>query len=804
MVEIFVKPFGATQFQKLDIREDVSIPITYSIADIRNPEKREGSFTKTIALPGTKINNTLFGNIFKISKSTFYATDFNPNKKADCLILEDSIEIFKGSLRLADINYLEDGEIVYNCVVFGQTTDLFFSLGNTLLTDLFEVDDALNHAWTRSNIVTSWSAPVGVGYVYPMIDYGDHLEETRNTWDTKEFYPAVYVKEYFERIFEKAGYTYTSAFLNSTTDIFNKLIIPYNKGVAKKTVDEIAFNSAEVIVTPTVNKTQTLTKLSQGGWNNLFYTSYTYGYTLQSAIPYYRELSDPSSSFISSGSSNLFTVPKTGFYNITNVIGINNAVLNNPPAASGYNYVYRINVFAKIFNVTTSTTVKDQLIYSINETDTLPQTHVPYDYQTGNIALTAGHVLSVLYRFEINYFLSNLNNSIPTYLPIFSWDMMATNCNLKFTLLDFYQQGEILSIKSFIPEKILCKDFFSSIVKMFNLYIEPDKNNSKNLLIEPRNEYYSTETQVLNWSDKVNRDIPWKITPLGELDFKSLVFSYKEDKDYDNQSYKYKWGEVYGSKIITIDNDFLTNEKKIEPIFSATPTVVDDENWNNSRAIPRIINESIGQTASVIRILYYGGLIDSEQWTFIENGNRQAKTQYPYSGMNNHPEYVDIDLCFDMPLEVFWKIDNKNYLNNNLYNIYYYKMINEIIDVDSKLLELEVLLTAQDLFNINFGKKIFIDDTYYILNKIIDADRTQTQLCKVELLKLKYGVNYVGGQSRIVNNVQRKKLIEIVDGGENIVGSSLNGPPAIVEGGLNEVRSLGATSEIIILTGGLN
>jgi hypothetical protein len=207
VVELFVKPFGATKYQSLNLLENISLPITYSIADIRNPEKREGTFTKTIALPGTKTNNTLFANIFNISKVTQYATDFNPNKKADCLILEDSVEILKGSLRLVDISYLENGEIVYNCVVFGETSDLFFSIGNTLLTDLFNSSDSLNHAWTRSNIVTSWSAPVGAGYVYPMIDYGNHLEETRNTWDTREFYPAVYVKEYIDRIFSQAGYT---------------------------------------------------------------------------------------------------------------------------------------------------------------------------------------------------------------------------------------------------------------------------------------------------------------------------------------------------------------------------------------------------------------------------------------------------------------------------------------------------------------------------------------------------------------------------------------------------------------------
>ena len=130
-------------------------------------------------------------------------------------------------------------------------------------------------------------------------------------------------------------------------------------------------------------------------------------------------------------------------------------------------------------------------------------------------------------------------------------------------------------------------------------------------------------------------------------------------------------------------------------------------------------------------------------------------------------------------------------------------MIDEITDVDSKIIEMELLLTSNDLFEINFAKKIFIDNNYYILNRIIDADRMQTQLCRVELLKLKYGSSYIPNVTATFSNARRRN-IDIVEGGENIVSSSLNGTPAMIEGGLNEVRNLGATSSILIVTGGLN
>lgn len=798
MVELFIKRVNDTSYSKLDLYDTISIPITYSIADIRQPDQRQGTFTKTISLPGTKQNNHLFNHIFRVNKVTYLSNDFNPALKASCLILEDSIEIFKGSLKLNDISYLEDGEIIYNCVAFGETTDLFFSLGNKEIVELFTSTDSLNHVWNRANIVASWTATKGQGYVYPMIDYGNHAELTRNTWNTVEFYPAIYVKEYIDRMFSQAGYTYTSDFFN--TNRFKSLIIPYNKGVAKKTIDEVNYYKAQAQIANNVVISYALTKIE--GYDPGFFTKGYYKYRLSpsatiNSLYYTKELTDQSNSWL----NNTYTVGIKGKYNFQNVLKISGAVISNPPSGS-YEYDFEIIINGYLYKNGSLLYSRPQM-YTIRETESISQNYITLQFATNNENLDVGDIISVEYIIEINYYLSKTTNNLSSYTPTATFTFNNTECEFKVDLVDAIVQGDNLNIKNFIPEKVLCKDFLGSIIKMFNLYVEPDKNNAKNLLIEPRDDYYSAETTVTDWSNKINRDVPWKITPLGELDFKDLIFTYKEDKDADNQAYQYKFSEVYGTRKVSVVNDFLTAQKKIEPIFAATPTVVDNLNWNNSRAIPRIINDTIGQTASVIRILYYGGLIDSEQWTFIEGGNRQAKTQYPYAGMNNSPNLVNFDLCWEIPQELYWDVDKSNYLNNNIYNIYYSKMIDEITDVDSKIIEMEVLLSSKDLFDINFAKKIFIDNNYYILNRIIDADRTQTQLCRVELLKLKYGSSYTPNITASFSNVRRRN-IDIVEGGENIVSSSLNGTPAMIEGGLNEVRSLAATSEIIIVTGGLN
>ncbi len=51
----------------LDLGE-FSTTLTFSIADIREPDKRNASFSKTLTLPGTKANNLFFENMNVKSK----------------------------------------------------------------------------------------------------------------------------------------------------------------------------------------------------------------------------------------------------------------------------------------------------------------------------------------------------------------------------------------------------------------------------------------------------------------------------------------------------------------------------------------------------------------------------------------------------------------------------------------------------------------------------------------------------------------------------------------------------------------
>ena len=110
--------------------------------------------------------------------------------------------------------------------MFGNTANFIQALGDKELDDATMLWSNLNHNWTKANQQASWSATPGVGYVYPLIDYGFSSNFTAIQFSVNQIFPAVFVKEYVDRMFEAAGFTYQSTFFGSSP--FEDLIIPFN------------------------------------------------------------------------------------------------------------------------------------------------------------------------------------------------------------------------------------------------------------------------------------------------------------------------------------------------------------------------------------------------------------------------------------------------------------------------------------------------------------------------------------------------------------------------------------------------
>jgi hypothetical protein len=235
---------------------------------------------------------------------------------------------------------------------------------------------------------------------------------------------------------------------------------------------------------------------------------------------------------------------------------------------------------------------------------------------------------------------------------------------------------------------------------------------------------------------------------MGALQWKSLEFHYQKDKDEYNTKYLEQYENEYGFKRVTVSNDFLTEVKKIELPFAPTPLA---DASNNDRTISKIrfFNaDNIRQaTAAKPRILYYGGLVPTISGTYLlGNITPTIRSTFAYAGHLDNVANPTFDLSFGMPETIYFGAGTRPLLtNNNLYNKYWKKSIEEITDKDSKILKCSVHLSNVDLQNISFRDSYLIDRQYYRLYKIT-TDLNSDEPAKCEFLKLKVAPVFVPTQ----------------------------------------------------------
>lgn len=797
----------------VDSYEDISIAsLNFSVADLKDPDKRNTSYSKTIVLPGSKANNKLFGHIYNISKESLennsnrginFAPDFNPNLKADIKIYTDGLLQFNGYVQLLDIKIDEKG-VQYEVAAFGTLANLFTSIEGFKLTDLdFSEYD---HVFNKTNQKNSWATsikkngadyvnfsaglPIGEGYVYPLIDYG-YLQQP-STFEVLHLYPAIYVKNYVDKIFALAGFTYTSSFF--TSDFFKKLIIPFSGQVIKLSPDQIEqrkfLANTPNALSYSYTDDQNLAIFPTAGF--VLFTNDSTG----SAF-------DPSNVY--NPTNGAYTVNRSGQYEIGFTMNVRRLIT---PPATATRMVTQVNqIVLNIINVTTGQVITyDQYASNAFDWTQTIQCKAPAAfYNQGDVIKCRAYYRSVNARFF------DASNNIVT-------GSYTSDLTINATGTTFYNNpianpvtdGETMQVNSSIPKEVLIKDFMLSIIRMFNLYVVPDANNETNLIIEPQVDFF-TGNSVVDWTDKLDLSSQIEIKPVSQIEGKQYVFGYKQDKDYWNDYYFNRWNKVYGTRDLTINNDFVKGVRKMDLIFSPTPTV--GNSIYNNMAIPKIIKgrEDGGQdpTTGNIRILIYGGVKNitvGAGWSYIGASGTTIETTYPYAGHVDDPYNPTIDLLFDVPDEIYWgsaATIGSNYTNNNLYNKYHKQFIEEITDKDSKIVIAYFRLRPIDIFQLDFRNYIHVDGINYRLNKIIDHDPLREGVTKVELAKIKRGVAFEPINVIVIDPGDNVKKFQILEGGldevRDLMASSYYN---LVEGGLDEVIDIGATSPTKIINGG--
>tara|TARA_R110002096_G_scaffold255135_1_gene448428 strand:+ start:3593 stop:7039 length:3447 start_codon:yes stop_codon:yes gene_type:complete len=802
---------------EFDLQESPNISLNFQFSDIKEPQTRKANYSQTFKLPFTDNNNDFFQNWFNVNMDTLV---FSTRQKFTATLFVGATPQFEGFIQLKAVYQKAQ---VYEVVLMSNTADLFSAVGENRLRDVFLNDngsysDELDHTYTHANIIASWNGgsssfqntsgtslrdvDSGVQKVmYPMsittpkffyetaannsfflnmdqayIDAQGYDQVSDKTTPITQFRPALQLKNMLNLILEKAGFTYTSTFINGS--YFGKLFMT-------------TANNIEGGMLPTTTSTtfpNFSTKVGNDGQWGVYEPN-------EGGMP---------DEDIPIPEADLMTVvpadTESGYSCVSDTFNSWNTVENSFTKVSGgqiemqvrHNWlltlVSRVNSEEPVLlTVWLQDTSNPDLVYgdpsiittsigSGADNDSGFGWHY-FDLSQMDIGATA-HVYISITNIQFSSSLSSIkygSNSVTTCggeIGLYS----------KISVFAIpYSEGVYngtINVPACIDENILQKDFLLDIVQRFNLVIISDPDNPENLIIEPYDNYIATG-EIKQWTGKLDVSKEVIVKDTTSIQKKIIHFTDLEDTDLWNKALKEEAPEVnvYGHyKQINSTNEFASGELKNNSIFS--PYIndkvfiyYDDEQTelpNMTVQYETTYNDDgnfIVPEKTKPKLFYYCGTA-----TTVKNGNDDTVTYYMHNQVEALSEltaysFTTYPVCspFDITpssdaytltsanKSLYWnanppprgELDVFNYTDetatwfaNTLYGLYWQSYLNTIYDPNARIMECYLYLDDVDIHNFKFNDEVFIKNAYWRVLSITNYQVGIKTSTKVSLLKV--------------------------------------------------------------------
>jgi len=702
-----------------DLYEDEDIPLSLSVDDFKNVAEKVQSYSKAFKLPATKRNNRIFDDMFEITRTAQGNTAFNPYNKTECVLKQDGFILFKGYLKMLDIND-KDGEISYNVNLYSEVVALadilkdrtFIDLDFTELTHDYNVTQVQN-SWNDSITGITYTYPSTSGYrsaydtvKYPFIDWQHQYiveSPTEIVLSPLEstFRPFIQIKYLINRIFQETPFTWESAFFD-TTD-FGKLYMDFNWGGNTMPTPENDYN---------------------GSWD-----------------------------YSASTGSNV----GTGSFKELRILS-ENATGGVPGSTMPPNY--------------------DDTTYTITATTNNEIYNIVYSFQ---LEATVGSVIADC-RWIKNEGLTSEEIidplSFPTYLGTFQ-TILQTGDTLKaqFKATSDIRQSQVfpsmviivqssISINSAILNALRGEigqwDFLKGIMTMFNLVSLPDEDNPNNIKFEPYGDIFIQNTNSgdeddmtlasrsiqHDWTERIDV-AEMKLTPLTDLN-KNTIFKFVEDDDdYPFTYYKKTVGHLYGSKVFdasTASNGLATvlegEEEIIAEPFAATLSDTLMSQYPDI-VVPKIYAMSDDESEAFDnspRILYNNGIKSTGVNCYVHAQNGSGAVYLTNFLQFSHLTTIPTEVS-NPPVDTdtndfnFGECQLLNGLGvstpRNLFNLYWLPYYKELYNPDTRTMSIKVNLSPSIINTFKFNDTVLIKNREFRVNKI---DYKPNDLATVEFI----------------------------------------------------------------------
>tara|TARA_R110002020_G_scaffold208111_2_gene413750 strand:+ start:142 stop:3468 length:3327 start_codon:yes stop_codon:yes gene_type:complete len=821
--------FDVTQFE-LDLQEAPNVVVNYNWLDLKNPDTRTSSFSQTLKLPFSNANNTFFENYFDVNLESLV---YDAKTKFSAILYIDSIPQLKGFIQLKSI-YMNAR--LYEVALFGDTADFFTDLKDNRLKDAFRTQDTTNpqlyllskildHKLTLANIVASWTTGLTTvlgattnDIMYPIIDYGHTTNPYSSAmfWDPADVYsqgltelggnvndafnyygmiqasnlkPAIRIQRLLHIIAAQTGYTIKSTFLGidgdslTNTNWFSRLFMTLSTEHSRV---QTLFNTSGGSEAPFIGFQANMS--SSSGATTFPVTDPSGIGIIESVfsnLDVDNEVFDP---------NNLYNNQLTD-WGVGGITGVDTPSIKIP-----------VDITDNTLLPTGTISVKVTLTININSTispsgDPLSvvQLRPRWYNQTTNTPVGNGFQQSVFTGSNVTIETTQELQATPGTIYYFllecipypvsaqtgTQDATATisACTIEteqtdnIGLMSGGLNGEVQMYHN-MPDMTQA-DFVKDLVNRFNLIIQTDPNNEKELLIEPYQDYINAGTTKY-WTDKLDISKEQVIKPTNELQSKVLKFGDLEDEDILNQRYKNIYNIVYGTYTEKRRNNFASSEFENFSVFS--PFIAqgigqwDGDTINGALANPNValaylFKAEQGEPGEPLetmkpKLFYYSGTpIDitgentntGNDFAFHIYSNQFLQTGDATTTNNKFP------LCTQYNLDTLGSVTANtkllnwtwytpsfntgftfNYFGNTysehgFYNDYWSQYINEIYSDDARIMECYLNLDPVDIETFagtGFQNVYFIKNTLW---RIISVDNYLVggnKSTKVTLLKV--------------------------------------------------------------------
>lgn len=729
---------------ELDLSESIAVPLNLSITDIKEPEKRKRSFSKTLTLEGTSNNMAFFIAAYSLDININESTNiqFTPNLRYDCEFFKNDLRVFKGKFKLNEVKIL-NGSYTFDCNLLSDAVDIFAKLKDKKLNELNW--SMYNHQLSRNNVISSWFDKVQIngvatrnfgadsygyqpksqGYIYPLVDYG-YIKPNNDSplnFRINQLYPFIYVKEAVKKCLDYAlegtniEVDYTTSFF--TNENMKKLIYGFGGGEQMK-LNANQINDYKVDLNGGL-ASQTLT--GKAIYNNIQgLGNYLQRYEFGKVHDIIKEIGFTSTPVFNTNTINTttgeITINASAKYKIT----FSSDFIFNHTGATLSSSDPKMEIFVNNISIASL-----NLNYNKNV--------LAHPVLTTNLNLFAGDKIKFIFTF----------NKATASDSTIDYDFNNTEILLEADNSAVLIDNATVSLNSAIPD-IKCSEFLKGILNLFYAYMsDPIYNpitNKSTIYIDSFINYYSPQEEYDNWTDLIDESKDVTIQSNSLVEGNIYQYTFSEEKDYLNTKYRDLVGINYGEKQLEIDT-WLNGVVKFELPFN---TYVPYKIQNSQLIYPMIKEQTVDSNNNTVSkpykgkgmLTFYNGLRSGT--VSILNASvddTSVRTLYPFT---HHIRFKDnqnfeplFDLHFASRNATFDDIKGVPQLNT--FEVYHKKFLNEITSIDSKLVTLYLKLSYKDINELDFAKLKMIDGVLYRLNTIKDFDSDAYGTTEVELIK---------------------------------------------------------------------